>query len=240
MIFLLSPKDITDYTVVDIEYWRETKNRLLIKTAYEYNNKSEIEKFPKELGEWKGVDFKYPDRVYKTLNADIVLSRSYIKNQSLIWVDIVNSKKGESFHKQQICMKGSGWDITESIAEFKIADPPNPFTKLYTNRLDLTKGESKEILLYWFMFKKFGSNDAVTMIRVTSPSINTDIDTTFDITKNFLEDQLFGAMYKDVAKEEITNAENIYKNNGIKGILIMIMGILIPLGITIIGAMKKE
>lgn len=242
IMFLLAPRDITDYTVVDTEYWRETGNRLLIKTAYEYNNKMDIEKFPTELGAWKGYDYKYPDSVYKTLNADILLSRSYIKNDSIpIWIDFINSKTGESFHKQKICVTGAGWNVdSESVQEFKIADPPNPFTTLYTNRLDLSKGDRQQIMLYWFMFKKFGNKDAVTMIRISAPVNNNNTDATFNTVQDFLEGQLFGTMYKGTEAEEITNAEYFSKTYGNKGLMAMIAGILIPIGIVTTGVRKKD
>lgn len=242
MIFLLSPKDITDYTIVDTEYWRETENRLLIKTAYEYNNKADIEEFPKTLGDWNSFDFKYPENVYESLNADILLSRAYTKNGSFpVWIDFISSKTGESFHKPNICVKGSGWNIdSESIAEFKIANPPNPFTKLYTNRLDTSKDGKRQIMIYWFMFKKFGSKDAITMIRIISPVRNNDIDVTFKSVKDFLENQLFGAMYKSTEKEKINTAEYIVEQYGNKGLFVMAMMLLIPIGVTFIGIRKRE
>lgn len=239
---MLSPKDVTDYTVVDTEYWRETSHRLLTKTAYEYNEES-IKTFPKTLGEWKSFDYKYSDRVYKLLNADVLLTRGYTKSvDDLIWVDIINSKVGESFHKQKICVEGAGWTIdNESVVEFKIADPPNPFTKLYANRLDASKGNQKQIVIYWFMFKKFGAEDAVTMVRISAPSnTNETIDTTFDRAKSFIEGQLFDAMYKRVDKESITNAESIEKEYGNKGIFAIMAIILVPIGITIVGIRKKD
>lgn len=243
LIFLLSPKDITDYTIVDTEYWRETSHRLLTKTAYEYNNKEDIKLFPKTIGEWKSFDFKYKDTVYDKLNADVLLTRGYTKSaDDLIWVDFINSKTGESFHKQKICVEGAGWTIdNETIAEFKIADPPNPFTKLYANRLDVSKGNQKQIVIYWFMFKKFGAKDAVAMVRISAPSnTNETIDTTFDRAKSFIEGQLFDAMYKRVDKESITMAESIVGEYGDKGIFVMIAIILIPIGITIVGIRKKD
>ena len=47
LIFLFAPHDIVDFTVVDTEYWRETENRLIVKSAYDYNNKESIELFMK-------------------------------------------------------------------------------------------------------------------------------------------------------------------------------------------------
>lgn len=243
MIFLLSSKDITDYTIVDTEYWRETSSRLLTKTAYEYNNIDNIKSFPKTLGDWNSFDFRYQDSVYKILNADILLSRAYTKGDgNPIWMDIINSKTGESFHKQKICIIGAGWTVdNESIAEFEIADPPNPFTKLYANRLDVSKGDKKQIMIYWFMFKKFGSKDAVTMIRISIPVNNNEtMDATFDRMKSFVEGQLFDAMYEKSGTESITTAEYIRKQYGNKGLFAMVVMLLIPIGIVITGIRKRE
>lgn len=247
LIFLLSPKDITDYTIADTEYWRETNNRLLLKTSYDYNNNESVRSFPKNLSDWKGFDFRYSDRVYEVLNADILLSRGYTRSiEDLIWLDIINSKTGESFHKQKICVEGAGWTIdSETIAEFKIAEPPNPFTKLYANRLDVSKvdkksgREWKQVMVYWFMFKKFGSNDSVTMIRLSAP-VENSTEETFGTIKGFVEGQLFDAMYKRVDKESITMAESIVNEYGNKGIFAIIAIILIPIGITIVGIRKKD
>lgn len=247
LIFLLSPKDITDYTVSDTEYWRETNNRLLLKTAYDYNSNQSVQSFPKIIGDWQSFDFRYQDVVYTKLNADILLSRSYSKkNGSPIWMDIINSKTGESFHKQKICVEGAGWTIDrESVAEFRIADPPNPFTKLYTNRLDISKvdkksgRERKQVMVYWFMFKKFGSNDSVAMIRLSSP-VKNDTEETFNSMKDFVEGQLFDAMYKKGEIENVTTAEYISKEYGNKGKLAMLIGLLIPIGMVAIGIRKKD
>jgi len=241
IIFLVAPKDSTDYTVADTNYWLETGNRMMLKTAYEYNNKEDIQSFPKTIGEWKGNDFRYPDYVYKLLNANILMSRAYAKgNGDLVWMDIINSKVGESFHKQNICVEGAGWTIdNESTAEFTIAAPPNPFTKLYANRLDISKGNEKQVLVYWFMFKKFGSNDAVTMIRLSSP-VTYNETATFDSIKSFVEDNLFYAMYERSQADTGTVAEDIAQKYGKLGIFAMTLGILVPIGLVFIGVRRKN
>ena len=242
IIFLFSPKGITDYTVVDTEYWRETENSLLIKTVYNYNDKDSVATFPRAIGEWKGSDYKYPDFVYTKLNANILMSRAYKKgNGSVIWMDIISSKTGESFHKQKACVKGAGWNIdNESIAEFKITDSQNPYTRFYTNRLDISKGGKKQVMIYWFMFKKFGSNDSVTMIRLSSPVRNDDTDMTFNRIKGFIENQLFDEMYKDTKMEETTIIEYLIDKYGNKGLFAIMVILMIPIGITIIGIRKRN
>ncbi len=232
---------MADYTVADTEYWRETGNRLLLKTAYEYNTKEDIQAFPNSIGDWKSYDFKYPDAVYDKLNADILMSRAY-SNESggLVWMDIINSKVGESFHKQKICVEAGGWNVdNESVAEFRIADAPNPFTKLYANRLDISKGDRKQVMVYWFMFKKFGSNDAVTMIRISSP-VSHNVNDTFSSIKSFVESNLFDVMYERAEPENITFAEYMIEKYGKTGMVAETLGILIPIGILFVGIRRKN
>lgn len=241
IIFLFTPKDVIDYTVADTEYWRKTENRLLLKTTYDYNDKDDIASFPKNIGEWRGTDYKYPDYTYAKLNADILMSRRYTKNnKNIIWMDIINSKTGESFHKQKICVTGQGWNITnESIAEFNIANSSDPFIKLYANKLDISKGNKSQIMLYWFMFKKFGYDNSVSMIRLSAP-VRTNNITTFNLMKDFVENQLFDTMYKNIEKEEVSMAEYIISKYGNNGLFAIITMLLIPFGIIIIGIRKKD
>jgi hypothetical protein len=240
MIFLLGPKDIADYTVADTSYWSETNNRLLIKTAYEYTDKKDIQSFPANLGNWRGSDFRYSDSVYSMLKADILMSKAYTSGKELIWMDIINSKVGESFHNQKVCVLGSGWNIdNESIAEFKISDPPNPYTKLYANRLDISKKDKKQVMIYWFMFKKFGQNDAVTMVRLSSPVI-VNKTATFDSIKDFAENELFDAMYEHANSENITYAESIIREYGKTGMVAIALIVLAPIILVFIGIRRKK
>jgi hypothetical protein len=240
IIFLMAPKDVIDYTVTDTDYWHETGKSLLLKTAYEFNNEEGIKSFPATLGVWKSYDFKYPDSVYKQLNADILMSRAYQKsNGELVWMDIINSKVGETFHKQRICVEGQGWTVNnESIAEFTVANPPNPFTKLYANRLDYSKGNEKQMMVYWFLFKKFGSNDSVTMIRLTSPVVSNET-ATFNSMKSFVEGNLFNAMYKGSEADTSTVAEYVIGKYGKSGILAIMVSIFVPIGLVFLGLRQR-
>ena len=238
-IFLLSPKDITDYTIADTTYYGETRNRLMLKTAYEYNSKEDLQAFPKVLGDWKGYDFKYDESVYRVLKADILLSRTYKKkNGGYIWMDIINSKVGESFHNQKTCL--AGWDINnESVSEFRIANPPNPFTKLFANRLDYSRKNQSQIMVYWFMFKKVGSIDSVSMIRITTP-VTSNGSTAFETINDFIENELFYTMYKMGDTEAVTISEDIIKKYGKTGMASMALALLIPIVLVLAGIRRKE
>lgn len=239
IIFLLSPKDIADYTIADTNYWGESKNRLLLKTAYEYNSKEGLQAFPEVLGNWKGYDFKYDEDIYRVLNAEILLSRKYVKNnESYLWMDVINSKVGASFHDQKICL--GGWNIdNESIAEFRIADPPNPFTKLHALRLDYHLRNQRQVMVYWFMYKKFGSKDDVSMIRITIPVTSNETDA-FNSIKDFVEKELFYTLYKKAGPETITVAEDIKNKYGNIGMSAMALAIFLPVGLVIAGMRRKD
>ncbi len=238
-IFLLSPKDLSDYTIADTTYWGETKDRLILKTAYEYNSKEDLQAFPKVLGNWTGYDFRYNESIYRALKADILLSRTYErKNGNYIWMDIINSKVGESFHNPKICLKG--WDMNnESVSEFMIANPPNPFTKLYAKRLDYSKKNQSQIMVYWFMFKKVGSIDSVSMIRITTPVISNESNA-FNSIKDFIENELFHTMYEQGDPETITVSEDIINKYGKTGMGLMALGLLIPLSLVFAGIRRKD
>ena len=240
-IFLVSPNNIADFTIADTAFYQESGNRMLLKTVYEYNNKESIKSFPVNLGDWKGIDFRYPDNIYRNLNADIFMSRAYTKDKGdLVWMDIINSKVGESFHNQRICVEGAGWTVeNESITEFRIANFPNPYTKLYANRLDISKGGEKQVMVYWFMFKKFGSNDAVTMVRLTSPVVYNET-ATFDGINSFVEDNLFHAMYENSAPDTGTIAEDIISKYGNIGMFAITLGILVPICLVFAGIRRKN
>jgi hypothetical protein len=169
------------------------------------------------------------------------LSRTYVKNNTgFIWIDLINSKVGSSFHKQKICLEGAGWRIdNESVVQFNINNDRNPFTKLYANRLDYSKGNEKQIMVYWFMFKKFGSKDEVAMVRISKPVIqNETVD--FSIMKDFVENELFNAMYKKAEPDTITVAEDIMNTHGNSGKAAIAMAILIPFGLIFAGIRRKN
>ncbi len=236
LVFLLSPESLADFTVVDTEYWRETNHRLLVKTSYDYNDPVDVAGFPRSLGRWEGSDFRYPESVYKALKADIVLSRAYTSDGKIVWMDIINSRVGESFHKQRICVTGAGWNIdNETIARFNIPDRVGtPFTELYANRLDISKDGRRQVMVYWFMFKKFGSDDAVTMIRLTSPVTSTP-EETFRVISDFVGSELFASMYETAP--QATVVERLARSKS--GMALVFLALALPVVMITMGLRRK-
>jgi hypothetical protein len=242
LVFLLSPTNIMDFTVVDSEYWRESGNGQIVKSGYNYNDKESIEQFPMQLGEWTGYNYYYPDGV-DTLNAEIVLSRSYARGDDLVLMDIVHSKMSESFHKQQICVEGQGWTIVNESKELIEVNSTrhNPYITIYVNKLDIEKNGTRQVMMYWFMFKKFRSSNAVTMIRLLAP-VEHDYQQTSIMMGDFIMNQLFLAMYENVGITPTIGETIIYGNKKAEHVSLF-LALLTPLILifnrTILNVIKK-
>lgn len=94
-------------------------------------------------------------------------------------------------------------------------------------------------MVYWFMFKKFGAKDAVSMVRISTPVIYNETEA-FSTIKKFVENELFKEMYKQSGPETITMAEDIIDEYGNTGIVAMGLSLLIPLGFVFTGLYRNK
>jgi hypothetical protein len=94
-------------------------------------------------------------------------------------------------------------------------------------------------MVYWFMFKRFGGNNAVTMIRLSSP-VPKNYDATFESIKGFVENELFDAMYERAKPENITTAEYIIKKYGRTGMVAMALVLIAPIILVFIGIKRNK
>ena len=214
-IFLLAPENLADYTVIDVAF-HKTEYRLIGKTAYNFNDPKDIAKIPHRIDGWRGVDFRYPERVYEILDADIILSRAYSKGGQLVWVDIINSDKRKSFHDPRVCYGGSWNIINEKVESIEFENRSSViFDRIYVNRLDLENKNDPNlrlVVLYWFMFR---GGEGVTMFRLSSPA--KDYNETDEILKDFAKD-LLGLVYEEVRRPK-TVAEGWIESYGALGCL---------------------
>ncbi len=230
-MFLMGPRGITNYTMIDVAFYR-TPYRMLGKTIYNFNDPKDIRRIPHKIDGWRGVDFRYPKRVYEILNANIILSRAYSKDGTTIWLDIINSDRRKSFHDPRICY-GTKWDIVhESVIPIEFGNLSKVvFQKIYVNRLDLVNKKDrwmKMVVLYWFMFR---GGEGVTMFRMSALAKN--FNTTCEKMKDFAKD-LLSLVYKKVEKPE-TIAQSWIEEHGVLGYA-DILALLAPgLGMMAVG-----
>lgn len=108
--------------------------------------------FPNQLGNWKlaqqGV---IEDQIKNVLRADDYISRVYQSPDHIadLFVAYFNSQRsGQSPHSPKNCLPGSGWIWTVSD-EISI-DIPGRDAPIRVNRYIVSKGEAKDVVLYWY------------------------------------------------------------------------------------------
>jgi EpsI family protein len=109
--------------------------------------------FPRVIGEWTGKEDRFEEKVYEVLGVDDSFLGHYRTADGRyvqLYVGFYQSQKeGEMIHSPKNCMPGAGWKIIRTSIEELAPSDLNP-RKMKMIRLDLKKGDQKQIMLYWF------------------------------------------------------------------------------------------
>jgi len=135
---------------------------LMISTAvfFNYINHSEdvhpnkpLSTFPKYIGEWRGIEQRFDDRIYDVLGVDdsyLATYRNSNGEQVQLYIGFYqNQREGDLIHSPKNCMPGAGWKIVgSSIEELDVSD--TDYNKIKTIRFKLKNGIHEQAVLYWF------------------------------------------------------------------------------------------
>ena len=135
---------------------------LMISTAVFLNfiNRSEavqpnkpLSTFPKQIGEWSGIEQRFDDRIYDVLGVDDSFLATYRNSngrQVQLYIGFYQSQReGDLIHSPKNCMPGAGWKIVaSSIEELDVSD--TDYNKIKTIRFKLRNGIHEQAILYWF------------------------------------------------------------------------------------------
>lgn len=80
-----------------------------------------IKNIPKNMGDWKGRDFEVEERVYKILQTQSIVHRSYVKGNIEVFLSIVyypETKTG--FHTPDFCLAARGIQTSKSFHDITI------------------------------------------------------------------------------------------------------------------------
>jgi EpsI family protein len=109
--------------------------------------------FPRQLGEWAGVDSKIPQDVLAVLGPGDFLLRSYQKSSAenppveLFLAYFPSQRTGDTIHSPKNCLPGSGWLPMES-SRFTLSLPGK--TPFLVNRYVIAKGPQRALAVYWY------------------------------------------------------------------------------------------
>jgi len=112
-----------------------------------------LESFPMQLGNWTGTNVPLEKDVLDVLGPGDFLLRDYDNGTSVqppvsLFIAYFRSQRtGDTIHSPQHCLPGSGWNPIENV-RIKLSTPGHkPFP---ANRYVIAKGESRQIVLYWY------------------------------------------------------------------------------------------
>ena len=162
--------------------------------------------FPKQIGEWKGVESRFDQEIYDVLGVDDSILSNYSTSDGRhvqLYIGFYQSQKeGDLIHSPKNCMPGGGWNIVQtSLVEIPMQNTDSGKAK--TIKLILQNGSQKQVVLYWYqsrgriisseyLQKIYLVIDAITrhrtdgsFVRLIAPVTNGDEEKALNTLKDF-------------------------------------------------------
>lgn len=115
--------------------------------------RTDFSSFPLRIGQWQGRGDRLDQIYVDALKFDDYIIADFIgpeRHKVNLYVAYYGSqRKGESAHSPRTCIPGDGWEIT-SITQRAIEGATVAGQPLRVNRTVIQKGESKQLVYYWF------------------------------------------------------------------------------------------
>ena len=162
--------------------------------------------FPKQLGQWKGQEGFFDQKIYQVLGVDDSTLIHY-QNQKGERIELYvgfhdSQREGDLIHSPKNCMPGSGWSIIDSSIETVNLNRKDQNT-INVIKLIISKESQKQVVLYWFQSRgRYISSeyyqklyliwDAISknrtdgsFVRLISSVSHNDVDYTTESLKKF-------------------------------------------------------
>jgi len=178
---------------------------MISQTENIYPNKP-FSTFPKQIGQWRGEEHFFKDKIYAVLGVDDSFLANYQSPDGhlvQLYIGFYQSQReGDLIHSPKNCMPGAGWNIVQTAIETVDGFDADPDERKLI-KLVLQKGAQKQIVLYWFqsrgriiaseyMQKIYLVWDAITrqrtdgsFVRLIAPVQNGDSDSAWEDLKSF-------------------------------------------------------
>jgi EpsI family protein len=131
--------------------------------------------FPRQIGNWKGIESRFDQKVYDVLGVDDSFLCDYLDPHNRhvqLYIGFYRSQReGELIHSPKHCMPGGGWNITLTQLE-EITVPGKNSGKEKVIKLLLQKGKDRQVVLYWFQARgRYVSSEYMQKIYLVWDSI---------------------------------------------------------------------
>lgn len=118
-------------------------------------SRSRFTTFPLQIGDWRGTEVGMGQEYIDALKFDDYIVANYTNHQSQEPVNFyvayyASQRKGASAHSPKSCMPGDGWRIGDFTQRTIPGIDVEGASPLRVNRAVISKGESKQLVYYWF------------------------------------------------------------------------------------------
>ena len=233
-------------TVIDTELARASGDAMPVRTKMDFGSNEYMNKFPTEIGHWKGSDYDTAN-VAAGLGADVMLLRAYTSPESYqpLFFLIVQSDNRSSFHPPIVCYPALGYTIeeegTEKVPvsvqnvgweeEFSVYRKSEENASISVKKLVVVKESNgkiteRRVVLYLYINRGFTSN-TITMIRISALApLSGSYEGVLEQEKEFLGGA-FPHMFE--FKEEEKLIIRRFMDSGLLGWLVVIVSFMIPI-----------
>lgn len=126
--------------------------------------------FPSELGDWLGSHDALDADVERVLGADDYVNMTYVTEDQpsvhFFSAFYGNQTDGDGIHSPEVCLPTGGWEIA-SLSPLEVEYGHTGYGRFELNRAVIQKGESKQLIYYWFEQRgKRMTNDVAVKLMV--------------------------------------------------------------------------
>lgn len=140
-----------------------------------YPNKP-LSTFPKDIGDWKGSENHFDQKVYDRLGVDDSFLCTYNNHKDPpieLYIGFYQSQReGDLIHSPRHCLPGAGWQFISSRKSLINCPSKSNWQRIEVNNILLQKGSDKEIMFYWFQGRgRFLTSEYMQKIYMVIDSI---------------------------------------------------------------------
>lgn len=251
VVLVSVPNDILamQATFIGTEIQYASGSETPVKTNMEIGDAEHLASFPKEFGDWLGLD-REKWKLEDVVGADVLLVRTYINTAyyQVIHFVVVQGKEPSSFHPPPVCYRAGGWAVEEESTEevlvpdvsWSAAAEPVSITAKRLVAVKTSDGEvqEREIALYFYVKGRM-FEDTVTMVQAFAEveTEGSDDDVLREL-KGFVGEVVPLMFDPDDEYDDTTLGVHLARSWG--GRALMGALVLIPLGIMIVPRVRRS